>query len=115
MQTQSEIELPESFLSFLKQSYSLIQDIKNQSKTREDFNQFEEAFERGQKKKFHKLKISTQFYGHFGSQMRQKRILKEDRKVYEISHKWHQFACQKSLLQLKNQEKFVHFLSIYKH
>ena len=42
----SVVVLPDKFNEFLKQCHNLMEDVRNHQKCREDFSQFELAFER---------------------------------------------------------------------
>ena len=113
------VDIPEPFLNFIKDCKMLIKDIWQQRETREDFVDFEVAFERYKKRKVFRFSQMSNFAGYYGIKIQEQREKERLAKMKKpkVTQRYHHRTCCKSLHEIKKSLKLYnvkrHFLSLY--
>ena len=97
---QSQI-LPHDFVHFIDKCKTLMGEVWDYKYNREDFLTFEENFEKFQKRHLKKFPLYCGLFGSFKKHM----VKKPPKKIYHITHYWHDLICQKTILEIRNSLK----------
>ena len=97
----SNIQLPVEFLDFVRNCKLLMEEIKHQIKTREDFAQYEVTFKNFERRKLNRALFFSGVIGRWTSKIKGKRHV--PKKVVHVSHQWHLMTCSMTLNQLRGK------------
>ena len=103
--------LPNDFKIFISKCYNLIKEVKNYEKNREDFQQFEEAFDQQHyaKKDFKKQTLFLLDLFNIWNKIAKYICQRKKYVKYSNSHQWHYLVCNKTLIEIKKDLKLYKY------
>lgn len=99
------VKLPADFMSFICDCQKLIQDVKHSQRYREELEDFEFSLSHPQFRKKDILQLPLLFEIIKKWDLIAKYIWNPPKKhkKFKVSHYWHNLACKKTLLEIKQQ------------